>query len=380
MLHRYEMTTPSLNVSFLYDAEGNRTGKTVTNGTSRGYYYNGTQLIKEVAGSNTIYYLYGQTGLIGFELDGVSYYYVRNLLGDVIGVIDTSGNLVVQYTYDSWGKVLSTTGSMADTVGTLNPIRYRGYYYDVETGLYYLQSRYYDPETGRFISPDVIAEGGNIYTYCLNDPVNRSDESGYLSTTWRKIFIATAIVATTVAVVAAVIATAGGAAVVATGVGLVGVTATGAVASTVATVASAVALVSATAVFADVVSDKIDSARTNNDNYTVYQLRDTATAEIVYVGRTKNPEARERAHSSRYPNAAFETVASNLSYNEARGLEQIGMLQYNTLSFKNKTGLNRINGISPKNPKIDIYMAAGAQLAHYFYNQVSNEVLNWRGV
>lgn len=60
-----------------------------------------------------------------FELDGVTYYYVRNLLGDVTGVIDTSGSLVAQYTYDSWGKVLSTTGSMANTVGTLNPIRYR---------------------------------------------------------------------------------------------------------------------------------------------------------------------------------------------------------------------------------------------------------------
>ena len=133
---------------------------------STDYLYSGTTLIKESNSTHTIY---------------VSYYYVRNLLGDVTGVIDTSGNLVVQYAYDSWGKILSTTGSMANTVGTLNLIRYRGYYYDVETGLYYLQSRYYDPETGRFISPDVIAEGGNIYTYCLNDPVNRSDESGYLS-------------------------------------------------------------------------------------------------------------------------------------------------------------------------------------------------------
>ena len=145
------------------------------------------------------------------ELDGVSYYYVRNLLGDVIGVIDTSGNLVVQYTYDSWGKVLSTTGSMADTVGTLNPIRYRGYYYDVETGLYYLQSRYYDPETGRFISPDVVAEGGNIYTYCLNDPVNRSDESGYLSRRDKNIIKIAIGVVTTVAAVAITVATGGAA-------------------------------------------------------------------------------------------------------------------------------------------------------------------------
>ena len=100
---------------------------------------------------------------------------------------------------------------MANTVGTLNPIRYRGYYYDVETGLYYLQSRYYDPETGRFISPDVIAEGGNIYTYCLNDPVNRSDESGYLSRRDKNIIKVAIGVVATVAAVAITVATGGAA-------------------------------------------------------------------------------------------------------------------------------------------------------------------------
>ena len=135
--------------------------------------------------------------------------FINHFLGDVTGVIDTSGNLVVQYAYDSWGKILSTTGSMANTVGTLNPIRYRGYYYDVETGLYYLQSRYYDPETGRFISPDVIAEGGNIYTYCLNDPVNRSDESGYLSKKGKQGIIIAASAFVSVAVVTVTVATGG---------------------------------------------------------------------------------------------------------------------------------------------------------------------------
>ena len=119
--------------------------------------------------------------MIGFELNGTPYYYVRNLQGDVTKIIDGSGNVVVQYAYGSWGKVLSITGSLASTVGAKNPIGYRGYYYDTESELYYLNSRYYDPETGRFISPDVVAEGGNLYTYCANDPVNRSDDSGLLS-------------------------------------------------------------------------------------------------------------------------------------------------------------------------------------------------------
>ncbi len=86
--------------------------------------------------------------------DGNEYFYVLNLQGDVIALIDNTGTVVVKYTYDSWGKLLSTTGSMAVTLGYYNPLRYRGYYYYVETRLYYLQSRYYDPETGRFLNVD----------------------------------------------------------------------------------------------------------------------------------------------------------------------------------------------------------------------------------
>ena len=91
---------------------------------------------------------------------------------------------MVTYTYDEWGKILSVTGTLANTVGQMNPIRYRGYYYDVETGLYYLQSRYYDPETGRFINADGYASTGqgvlgtNMYAYCGNNPVVRSDSTG----------------------------------------------------------------------------------------------------------------------------------------------------------------------------------------------------------
>ena len=88
------------------------------------------------------------------EYNGNTYYYYYNLQGDVIGLYDSDLNIVVNYTYDSWGKVLSITGSMADTLGQANPFRYRGYYYDSESGLYYLNSRYYDPEVGRFINAD----------------------------------------------------------------------------------------------------------------------------------------------------------------------------------------------------------------------------------
>ena len=92
--------------------------------------------------------------------------------------------MVVEYTYSPWGEILSTTGDEADTIGVINPFRYRGYYYDEETGLYYLNARYYDPETGRFISADTSVStgqgfvGNNMFAYCVNNPVNYYDPTG----------------------------------------------------------------------------------------------------------------------------------------------------------------------------------------------------------
>ena len=110
------------------------------------------------------------------------YYYVKNLQGDVIGIVDANGSLVGSYTYNAWGQVISSTDN---TVTNRNPIRYRGYYYDTESGLYYLQSRYYNPEIGRFISADILLDSnagilqGNIFVYCANNPVINSDSTGY---------------------------------------------------------------------------------------------------------------------------------------------------------------------------------------------------------
>ena len=136
-----------LSLSYRYNASGIRTEKTV-NGVTTEYYLDGSSIVAEKRDTDVIWYLYDGMGLAGFELNGTSYYYVYNGQGDVIGILDSSGNRVVTYTYDSWGSPLSVTGSLASTVGQKNPIRYRGYYYDTETGLYYLQSRYYDPVVG----------------------------------------------------------------------------------------------------------------------------------------------------------------------------------------------------------------------------------------
>ena len=115
------------------------------------------------------------------------YYYVTNLQGDVTNVLDASGNTVANYTYNAWGKVLTATGSMS----SINPIRYRGYYFDTETGLYYLKSRYYDPELARFVNADSIVSTGqsfsgcNTFAYCGNNPVIRIDFGGNF---WETIF------------------------------------------------------------------------------------------------------------------------------------------------------------------------------------------------
>ncbi len=116
-----------------------------------------------------------------------TYYYVVNIQGDIMAILDTSGSAVVEYAYDAWGKLYSTIGTLADTLGEVNPLTYRGYVYDHETGFYYVSSRYYDPESCRFINADSIVStdqgflGTNMFAYCLNNPVRKKDIFGTTS-------------------------------------------------------------------------------------------------------------------------------------------------------------------------------------------------------
>ncbi len=204
---------------FKYGADGIRIKKNNTY-----YTLDGSKILKETTGSTTITYYYGVNGVIGFRYNGTDYYYRKNLQGDIIAIYNTSGTCVVTYAYDAWGKVLSTGGSLASTVGAVNPFRYRSYYYDTETGLYYLQTRYYDPETGRFLNSDALEYLGqgaelrnyNLFAYCDNNPVNRVDEEGTWSLpNWAKVVIGAVA---TVAAVAITVATGGAAAPVLIGV------------------------------------------------------------------------------------------------------------------------------------------------------------------
>jgi RHS repeat-associated protein len=174
------------NIAFKYNAQGIRTEKTV-NGVTTQYHLVGDKLTYETDGTDNIYYTYDSAGnLVSMNFNGIEYYYVYNAQGDIIALVDAAGNEVVSYIYDTWGKLLSIEGTLKDTVGIKNPYRYRSYRYDTETGLYYLNSRYYNSEWGRFINADGLAGtlgkllSANMFAYCENNPVNRKDHGDYL--------------------------------------------------------------------------------------------------------------------------------------------------------------------------------------------------------
>ncbi len=178
---------------YTYNEQGIRTSKTkiilATNESVRtDYYLNGSQVIAEVTGGTRIDYRYDGNGkLIALRYDGAEYYAVTNIQGDVICLLDSSGTSKVQYSYDAWGNQTSCTGTLANTLGVANPYGYRGYRVDRETGLYYLQSRYYDAAVGRFINADDLSMlamsginviGPNLFTYCYNNSTVNSDPTG----------------------------------------------------------------------------------------------------------------------------------------------------------------------------------------------------------
>ena len=173
----------STNISYAYDMAGVRSSKTV--GSTKYDFTTLSGLVtRQTGGGKTIDFVYDENNQpLAMKYNNTLYYYVLNAQGDVVRIVNSSRSTVASYTYDPWGKIISSSGTLAD----INPLRYRGYYYDSETGFYYLQSRYYDPEIGRFINADSYAStdatgllSTNMFAYCENDPVNRSDPSGEL--------------------------------------------------------------------------------------------------------------------------------------------------------------------------------------------------------
>ncbi|MBR5323081.1 MAG: hypothetical protein IKU48_06010 [Clostridia bacterium] len=289
------------------------------------------------------------------------YYYIHNLQGDVIGIVDTNGTKVVEYTYDAWGKILATTGTLATTIGELNPIRYRGYYYDAETGFYYCRARYYDPEICRWINPDKYVSTGqglisfNMFAYCNNNPVNMVDSSGNYPITIGLIGVAIILL--------------GGVLII-----LLDPNVQDALGEAADSLYQAVTSV----------GEKIQSATKATKNkikeetakeHTVYALVDSNN-KVQYVGRTKNVTARRIAHklNPERCHLKFKIIQDDLTYEQARAVEQASMLFHHTINTANKAN-NQINGISPKN--WDYYKEVARGFLNYSYNQVSNEILCW---
>ena len=197
---KMSMNGGQFEYTFQYNDQGIRTSK-ISSGVEHRYTLNGTQIVAEQFGSHYLVYLYDESGApIGLQYrvatysagEFDTYYFEKNIFGDIIAVYTEAGVKIGSYTYDAWGNCTYTYATGATTmqkriINTLNPFRYRGYYYDYDMGLYYLQSRYYNPVWGRFLNADgyVNANGDligfNMYAYCGNNPVMGYDPSGYVS-------------------------------------------------------------------------------------------------------------------------------------------------------------------------------------------------------
>ena len=163
-----------------YNTSGIRTKRSSEEKTYN-YIYAGDKLMRMTVGNDTLDFSYDTNGVpLTMTYNGTVYYYITNLQGDVMKLERADGGSGAQYAYDAWGNIIAMSGTLAE----LNPLRYRGYVYDQETGFYYLNSRYYDPAVGRFISADNYPttgqglNGNNMFAYCGNNPVSRQDDGG----------------------------------------------------------------------------------------------------------------------------------------------------------------------------------------------------------
>ena len=233
----------SEDIRFTYNAYGYRTSKVYqydpgpdysgdfTTKISTNYYYDHSgRLIKETSTESftessdvnrELIYLYDESGVIGvmYSYDGETaqvYYYRKNLLGDVVAIYDSNGVRKAEYAYDAFGNCSIVYRVSDADIANINPIRYRGYYYDKETKLYFLNARYYNPEWRRFISPDSTEyidsenpNGLNLYAYCCNDPVNYADPSGNDPERWQWALFGVGVALVAVAAGMAILGTGG---------------------------------------------------------------------------------------------------------------------------------------------------------------------------
>ena len=179
------MQSANVDAKFVYNENGLRVQK-IINGVVTDYVLHGKNVVHMTRGADELHFFYdAQNRPAVVVYNGTAYAYVKNLQGDVITILDGAGNVVVSYVYDAWGMPIGKSGTLAETLGTLNPFRYRGYVFDEETGLYYLRSRYYHASISRFLCIDRWLGGTsdgilshNPLCYCKNSPVMNADADG----------------------------------------------------------------------------------------------------------------------------------------------------------------------------------------------------------
>ena len=348
-----------------YNTSGIRTKRSSEEKTYN-YIYAGDKLMRMTVGNDTLDFSYDTNGVpLTMTYNGTVYYYITNLQGDVMKLERADGGGGAQYAYDAWGNIIAMSGTLAE----LNPLRYRGYVYDQETGFYYLNSRYYDPAVGRFISVDdeISGIGGepigyNLFAYSFNNPVNLKDSTG----SWPSLSQVLGAVAITSAAVAAVALVVAVPALAVAGVGAIsagsalGVAGIALATSCAATVAAAVAKVVEE-------TKKPESYR----NQSVYIMRDQEN-KVEYVGRTNNP-ARRQAEHAKNPSKAhlkpMEVKFTNLTVSEARYVEQ---LLISTYTLENLLNARREISIQ----KLDSFKNSTDNVLKLFANFVEDELLN----
>jgi RHS repeat-associated protein len=351
----------NLSCNYYYNNNGLRNKKIVNNNITD-YFYENNKIIFEKKDDKTINYMYNENdGIIGFNItddqyNTYNYFYIKNGEDDVIGIVDDNNALVCKYEYDTFGNILSICDgdgyiiNNSNHVAYLNPIRYRSYYYDEETGLYYLNSRYYNPTWGRFLNADGVINGNedligyNLFQYTSNRYVGNADYDGkfVLSLTTAGLIF--------------------GGCLLAAGLWYY---------SKPKTVSIPVPSISVS----KVIEDLLDKTTIKNKeggkkpdekrNQTVYVLVDRrgGADKVEYVGRTTNVSSRETQHRTNITRAhlKLEVVHDNLTYAEARGLEEVLIIAYKTLNKLNPTN-NQIHGIRWDNPNYEFYIRAAEHL------------------